>query len=39
MLTGKVFHTVTLTRQDTCSSWKTEDAAVRQAIEDLLEVG
>jgi hypothetical protein len=34
MLTGKVLHVVTLTRIETGSAWKTEDAAVRLALED-----
>jgi hypothetical protein len=39
MLTGKVLHVVTLTRVETGSAWKTEDAAVRLALEDLAEAG
>jgi hypothetical protein len=39
MLTGKVLALVTLTRKETGSSWKTEDAAVRQALEELEEGG
>jgi hypothetical protein len=39
MLFGKVLHAVTLTRVETGSSWKTEDAAVRQALEELAERG
>jgi hypothetical protein len=32
---GKVLHCVTLTRYETGSSWKTEDACIRKAFEDL----
>jgi hypothetical protein len=33
--TGKVLHIVTLTRVETGSSWKTEDACIRRAFEEL----
>lgn len=39
MVSGKVLHVVTLTRVETGSSWKTEDACVRQALEECLEWG
>jgi ribonuclease HI len=39
MVIGKVLHVVTLTRIETGSAWKMEDAAVRQALEDLEEAG
>jgi hypothetical protein len=35
----KVLHVVTLTRVETGSSWKTEDACVRQALEECLDWG
>jgi hypothetical protein len=37
--TGKCLALVTLTRKETGSSWKTEDACVRQCIEELIEAG
>lgn len=39
MVFGKPLHIVTLTRKETGSSWKTEDAAVRKASEELVEAG
>lgn len=39
MVTEKCLALVTLTRKETGSSWKTEDACVRQCIEVLLEGG
>ncbi|GAQ82597.1 hypothetical protein KFL_001170010, partial [Klebsormidium nitens] len=39
MKSGKCVNIVTLTREETGSSWKTEDAAVRQAVDELIEQG
>jgi hypothetical protein len=39
MVSGKPLHIVTLTRIETGSSWKTEDACVRKATEEVMEKG
>jgi hypothetical protein len=39
MVSGKPLHIVTLTRVETGSSWKTEDACVRKATEEIIEKG
>lgn len=39
MVSGKPLHIVTLTRVETGSSWKTEDACVRKATEEIIEQG